>query len=179
MKNHTSNNGRFPGMLIPTIVMGILAITLILIAYYRGDGEHILGLKSGGSMLIQIIPLLLFAMIVAGMIQVLIPNELISKWIGAESGIRGLLIGTAMGGITPGGPIISMPIAAGLLRTGASLGTMVAFMTSWSLIAASRLPLEVGVMGWKFTLIRLACTFFFPPIAGFLADRLFSHVTVV
>ena len=166
-------------MLIPTIVMGTLAITLILIAYYRGDGEHILGLKSGGSMLIQIIPLLLFAMIVAGMIQVLIPNELISKWIGAESGIRGLLIGTAMGGITPGGPIISMPIAAGLLRTGASLGTMVAFMTSWSLIAASRLPLEVGVMGWKFTLIRMACTFFFPPIAGFLADRFFSGVNVV
>lgn len=166
-------------MLIPTIVMGTLALALILIAYYRGEGEHILGLKFGGSMLIQIIPLLLFAMIVAGMVQVLIPNELISKWIGAESGVRGLLIGAVMGGITPGGPIISMPIAAGLLRTGASLGTMVAFVTSWSLIAVSRLPMEVGLMGWKFSLIRLACTFFFPPIAGFLADRLFSHVSVV
>ncbi len=166
-------------MLIPTIVMGTLALALILIAYYRGDGEHILGLKFGGSMLIQIIPLLLFAMVVAGMIQVLIPNELISKWIGEESGVRGLLIGAVMGGITPGGPIISMPIAAGLLRSGASLGTMVAFVTAWSLIAVSRLPLEVGMMGWKFALIRLACTFFFPPIAGFLADRLFSHVNVV
>jgi len=34
-------------------------------------------------------------------------------------------------------------------------------------------------MGWKFSLIRLACTFFFPPIAGFLADRFFSGVNVV
>jgi len=159
--------------------MGTLAIALILIAYFRGDGEHILGLKSGWSMLIQVIPLLLFAMVVAGMVQVLVPQELISRWVGAESGFRGLLIGTVMGGITPGGPIISMPIAAGLLRAGASLGTMVAFITSWSLIAASRLPLEVGVMGWKFTLVRLACTFFFPPMAGFLADRFFSHVNVV
>ena len=166
-------------MLVPTIVMGVLAIVLIFIAYNRGGGEHILGLKSTGNMLVQLIPLLILALIVAGMIQVLIPQELISKWVGAESGFRGLLIGTALGGFTPGGPFVSMPIAAGLLRAGASIGTMVAFMTAWSLLAVARLPIEVGLMGWKFTLIRLACTFFFPPIAGFIASRLFSGVEVI
>ena len=166
-------------MLIPTIVMGVLAIALTFLAYNRGGGEHILGLKSGGSMFIQIIPLLIFAMIIAGMVQVLIPQEMISKWVGAESGLRGLLIGTVMGGFTPGGPFVSMPVAAGLLRTGAGIGTMVAFMTAWSLLAVARLPLEIGVMGWKFTLIRLACTFFFPPIAGFIASRFFSGVNVI
>jgi len=166
-------------MLIPTIVMGVLAIALIIIAYNQGGDAHIAGLKFGGNMLLQMIPLLIFALIVAGMIQVLLPRELISRWVGAESGLRGLLIGTALGGITPGGPYVTMPIAAGLLRAGASLGTMVAFMTSWSLVAVSRLPLEIGVMGWKFALIRLACTFFFPPIAGFIADRLFSGASVI
>ncbi len=166
-------------MLVPTIVMGVLAIVLTFLAYNRGGGEHILGLKSGGSMFIQIIPLLIFAMIIAGMIQVLIPQEMISKWVGAESGFRGLLIGTVMGGFTPGGPFVSMPVAAGLLRAGAGIGTMVAFMTAWSLLAVARLPLEIGVMGWKFTLIRLACTFFFPPVAGFIASRFFSGVNVI
>ena len=166
-------------MLIPTIVMGLLAIILTFIAYNRGGGEHILGLKSGGSMLLQLVPLLIFALIVAGMVQVLLPQEMISKWVGAESGFRGLLIGTVMGGFTPGGPFVSMPIAAGLLRAGAGIGTMIAFMTAWSLLAVARLPLEIGVMGWKFTLIRLACTFFFPPIAGLIANRLFSGVNVI
>ena len=166
-------------MLIPTIVMGLLAIILTFIAYNRGGGEHILGLKSGGSMLLQLVPLLIFALIVAGMVQVLLPQEMISKWVGAESGFRGLLIGTVMGGFTPGGPFVSMPIAAGLLRAGAGIGTMVAFITAWSLLAVARLPLEIGVMGWKFTLIRLACTFFFPPIAGLIANRLFSGVNVI
>ena len=166
-------------MLIPTIVMGVLAIALTFLAYNRGGGEHILGLKSGGSMFIQIIPLLIFAMIIAGMVQVLIPQEMISKWVGAESGLRGLLIGTVMGGFTPGGPFVSMPVAAGLLRTGAGIGTMVAFMTTWSLLAVARLPLEIGVMGWKFTLIRLACTFFFPPIAGVIANIFFSRTSVI
>ena len=165
-------------MLIPTIIMGTLAIVLTIISYTKGEGGHILGLKSAGNLLLQIIPLLIFAFIVAGMIQNLIPKEMISKWVGTESGFRGILIGTALGGITPGGPYVTMPIAAGLLRTGAGLGTMVAFITSWSLIAVARLPMEVGLMGWKFTLIRLACTFFFPPIAGLIANRLFSGVSV-
>ena len=166
-------------MLIPTIVMGVIAIALLIIAYQKGGGEHILGLKSAGNILLQIIPLLIFAFIVAGMIQVLIPTEMVSRWIGTESGFRGILIGTAIGGLTPGGPFVTLPIAAGLLRTGASIGTMVAFMTAWSLLAFSRLPLEIGLLGWKFTVIRLACTFFFPIIAGLIANRFFSGFTFI
>jgi len=158
--------------------MGVLAIVLIFIAYSKGGGEHIVGLKSAGNMLVQIIPLLIFAFIIAGMVQVLLPFEMISKWLGAESGFRGILIGTVVGGFAPGGPYVSLPVAAGLLRVGASVGTMVAFLTSWSLWAISRLPLEIGIMGWKFTLIRIACTFFFPPIAGLIANRLFSGVVL-
>ena len=159
--------------------MGVIAIALLFIGYQKGGGEHILGLKSAGNLLLQIIPLLIFAFIVAGMVQVLVPTEAISKWIGTESGLRGILIGTVAGGIAPGGPFISLPIAAALLRAGASIGTMVAFLTGWSLWAVTRLPLEVGIMGWKFTLIRLACTFFFPPVAGWIANTLFSRVNVV
>lgn len=164
-------------MLIPTIIMGVIAIALLFIGYQKG--LHIQGLKTSGNMLMQIAPLLIFAFIVAGMIQLLIPQEAISRWVGVESGFRGLLIGSALGGLMPGGPMISLPVAAGLLRMGASIGTMVAFLTGWSLLAISRLPMEIGLMGWKFALIRLACVFFFPPVAGLIADRLFSSVDVV
>ncbi len=165
-------------MLIPTIIVGVIAIALLFIGYQKGGGEHIMGLKSTGNLLTQIIPLLIFAFIIAGMLQVLLPPEMISKWVGGESGLRGILLGTAIGGFMPGGPYISLPIAAGLLRVGASVGTMVALLTAWSLVAVLRLPMEIGIMGWKFTLIRLACTFFFPPIAGLIANRFFSGVSL-
>ncbi len=161
-------------MLIPTIIMGVLAIILLFIGYHKGEGQHIGGLKSAASMTIDILPLLIFAFVVAGMVQVLLPRELLSRWIGRESGMRGIFIGTVAGGLTPGGPYISLPLVAGLLRSGASVGTMVAFLTAWSLWAVSRLPMEIGILGWKFTLIRIASTFFFPPIAGLLAQIFFS-----
>lgn len=163
-------------MLIPTIVMGVIAVALLVIGYLRGGGEHIMGLKSGGTLLLQILPLLIFAIIIAGMIQVLVPAELISRWVGAESGIRGIFIGTVVGAVMPGGPFVCLPIAAGLLRVGASIGTMVAFLAAWSLWAVSRLPLDIAILGWQFTLIRLACTFFFPPIAGLIANFIFPNV---
>jgi len=161
-------------MLIATVIMGVLAIILVSVGYYKGGGEHVLGLKSAMSMTVQILPLVIFAFIVAGMVQVLIPHEFLSKWIGKGSGIRGILIGTVAGSLVTGGPYVSLPIAAGLLRSGASVGTTVAFLTGWSLLAFGRLPLEVGIMGWKFTLIRMVSTFLFPPIAGLIANRLFS-----
>ncbi len=167
-----------PPMLIPTIVLGVIAVVLLFIGYYQGEGRHITGTKMGLSMLVDIIPLLIFALIVAGMVQVLMPPEMVGKWVGAESGLRGILIGTVAGGIAPGGPYVSLPIALGLMKSGAGIGTMVAFLTGWSLWAFARMPMDVGILGWKLSLIRLACTFFFPPIAGLIAHLLFSDVKI-
>jgi uncharacterized membrane protein YraQ (UPF0718 family) len=170
--------GRNSRMLIPTIIMAAFAVVLIFIGYYKGGGQHITGMKTARNMIVEILPLLFFAFIAAGMIQVLFPQELLSKWVGAESGLRGILIGTAAGGFLPGGPYVSLPIAAGLLRSGAGVGTMVAFLTGWSLWAVARLPMEAGILGWKFTLIRIASTFFFPPIAGLIAQTFFAGANI-
>ena len=161
-------------MLVPSALMGALAITLLIIGYCRGQEQHIVGMKSALNMTIEILPLLVFAFIVAGMVQVLVPRELLSKWVGVESGMRGIIIGAVAGGLSPGGPFVNLPLAAALLRSGASVGTMVAFLTGWSLWAVSRLPMEVGILGWKFTLIRIASTCFFPPIAGLVAQSFFG-----
>lgn len=168
--------GRKADMLIPTIIMGAIALILTFLAYTKGQSQHLVGLKSAATMTYQILPMLIFAFIIAGMIQVLLPRELVTKWIGAESGFRGILIGTVAGGFSPGGPYVSLPIAVGLLKSGAGVGTMVAYLTGWSLWAISRLPMELGMLGWRLSLIRLACTFFFPPIAGLLAQYFFSNI---
>src|SRR4030042_6736866 len=77
-------------MFIPTLIMGALAIVLFSITTIKGGGQNITGLKSAGWMIIEILPLLIFAFIVAGYIQILIPRELLSRWVGGESGFRGI-----------------------------------------------------------------------------------------
>lgn len=159
-------------MLIPTLIMAVLAVVLFTVATIKGNGQNIQGLKIGVQLTIQVLPLLIFAFIVAGLIQILLPSDLISKWVGIESGMRGILLGTIAGGLTPGGPYVSLPIVAGLLQSGASNGTMVAYITSWSLWAVARLPMEIGILGIRFTMIRMLSVLIFPPIAGIIANLL-------
>ncbi|MCU0722628.1 MAG: permease [Planctomycetes bacterium] len=157
-------------------MMAVLAGVLFAVAAGRGPGEHVRGLKVALGLSRQMVPILVCALVVAGMMQVLIPRELIGRWVGTESGMRGILIGSAAGAFAPGGPYVNLPIAAGLLQSGAGIGTMIAFLTSWSVIAIHRMPMEVGILGWKFTLVRLACSLLFPLAAGVLAWRFFSWV---
>jgi uncharacterized membrane protein YraQ (UPF0718 family) len=160
----------------PTVVMFVIALVLFIIASMQGEGKNVAGLKSAWNMTLQIIPLLIFAFIIAGLAQTLLPRDLVSRWVGDESGVRGILVGTLAGALTPGGPYVSLPIAAGLLKTGASIPTMVAFVTGWSLLAVARLPLDVGIMGWRFTLIHRVSVLILAPIAGLLASLLIKLI---
>ncbi len=154
-------------MLIPTLIMFGLTLIFSFVAYSKG--QHVQGLKAGCQMTMQTLPLLVFAFFMAGMVQVILPSEVVSKWIGEDSGFRGILLGTVAGACTPGGPYVSLPIVAGLLRSGAGAGTLVAFMTGWSLWAFSRLPMEIAIIGWRMTVVRFLSVLIFPPLAGLLA----------
>ena len=68
----------------------------------------------------------------AGLITVLIPPDLIGHAIGEESGVRGVLIATVAGILTPGGPFLQFPLVASLARGGAGVGPLAAYLTAWS-----------------------------------------------
>lgn len=156
-------------MLVPTIVLGIIAFVLLAIGYSKGQNQHIAGLKFAFNMTFNVILMLVFAFIISGMVQALVPKELLLRWVGAQSGWRGILIGAVAGGLTPGGPYTGMPVAVALFQSGASISTMVAFLTGWSIWAFARLPLEFGLLGWRLTVVRLISTLVFPVLAGFFA----------
>ena len=90
-------------MLIPTIMMVFLAGILFAIGRYKG--QHMSGLKSGLTMTLEILPLLILAFTVAIMVQGLLPHQLLSKWGGAESGIREMLNGSIAVDFTAGYPL--------------------------------------------------------------------------
>ena len=163
-------------MNVATLVMAVIAVILLFFAYFQGGDLHLAGLKLGAGMLVQVLPLLRFAFVIAGLVQVLIPQDLILKWLGEKSGFKGILIGCIAGGLTPGGPYVSFPIVASLYKGGAGIGTVVAYVTAWSLWAVGRLPFEISLLGPKLTLIRFLSTLIFPPLAGLIARIFFSRL---
>lgn len=162
-------------MFLTTIIMIILAVIFGIIALLEGKPVFLSGANSGLKLFLEILPMLFFAFVLAGFIQALIPKEAINRWVGKESGLKGIFIGCLAGSLVPGGPYTSFPIVASLVKTGASIGTMVSFITAWSLWAFTRLPIEIGVVGFKLAFVRLVSTFLFPPLAGIIAQFLFGR----
>ncbi|MBP8614529.1 MAG: permease [Firmicutes bacterium] len=125
--------------------------------------------KSGFHLFLRYLILILAAMLVAAYVQALIPKELITAYLGKQSGLRGILVGTVIGGLTPGSPYAAMPFFAAIVGMGASIPTGVAMVCAWGLWSIGRLPFEAAVMGSKFTLIRVMSSIFLPIVAGLIA----------
>ncbi len=163
-------NGR--QMLIPTLIIGVMVLVAVYFARQKGlpmaEGVH-----SSLWLTLEILPLLLMAFFLAAILPDLLPKEQIQAWVGREAGMRGILIGTLAGALTPGGPFVSFPLVFVLMKGGASVGTLVAFVTSWGTLGINRLPIEIGVVGWRFTAIRYVCSLVLPFLAGTLARLLF------
>jgi uncharacterized membrane protein YraQ (UPF0718 family) len=153
-----------------TVVLAVVAAILLVVAFWRGRELPLAGLLAGGRTLWRNLPLLLLGFVIAGLAQVLIPKELITRWLGAGTGIKGVLIGCLVGGLVPGAPYATFPLVAALYQGGASVGAVVGFVSAWGLWSVARLPVEIALIDPKPALIRYAVTFVVPPIAGLLAN---------
>jgi len=158
------------------VMLGLLA-ALAVLAGLRGGGEFVSrGFGDGANLLLRFAPLIVVSFLTAGFAELLIPQEWVRQRLGEESGISGILIGVGAGIITPSGPFVSLPIAAVLLRSGAGIGPVVAFIAGWSLLAVHRLVAwEIPILGPRIALQRYAVCLILPIVAGLIA-RAFARL---
>ena len=151
-----------------TLILAVLTVILLALALWRGGGLASAGLLAAGRTLWRNLLILVLSFVIAGLVQVLIPRELITRWLGAQAGFKGVLIGCVVGGLVPGAPYAVFPLVAALYQAGAGLGAVVGFVSAWSLWSVTRLPVEMALIEPKAALVRYAVTFVVPPIAGLL-----------
>lgn len=158
------------------LLMVSLAAIVTFIAYRRGTMGA--GFSQTAALLWQVAPVLIPAFILAGMVSVILPMENLTRWLGAEAGFRGLLLGTLAGALTPGGPFLAFPMLAVLLKGGVSVGVVTAYLTAWSLLGVHRiLAFEIPILGLRFVAVRVAASIVAPVAMGFIAQVLWSRLS--
>ena len=147
----------------------LVAISVVLV--WRRDGMHgVVEILYGDLALFGgILPRVLAGCLLGAFIAEILPHEKISRSLGPESGLKGLLIGTAFGAILPGGPFTAYPVAAALLTIGADFGATIAMVVSWTLIGYGRaVAWELPILGTDFTIWRIVLSLPIPILAGAL-----------
>lgn len=158
------------------IILAIIVFSLAGFAWRRGGSPLAFeGAISATNTILSVLPLLIAAFLVAGLIQALITQDLVTNWLGTKSGWRGIFLAGLGGAITPGGPYVYYPIAAVLLESGASIGVLVTYIAAKNLWSLTRFPFEISLLGPYLTSARILVTFVIPPLLGILADILFGN----
>lgn len=118
----------------------------------------------------EILPKVIAGTLIGELVRRLVPREVIVKWLGEGSGLRGLMIAAFIGFLFPAGPFTVFPLAASLLLIGADRGAAVAFVTGWLLIGLNRaLIWELPFFGADLVGLRMLLSCWMPVAAGLLA----------
>ncbi len=161
-------------MLIVGAVLWAVVIALLVHAWRMPGRKVEAAIRiagRNGRIFVAVVPT---ALIAAGFLAPLIPEELVGRWLGEAAGAQGVLIGTLVGWLMPVPPVVLFPIVAVLLKSGAGFAQMTALVAAWNVFGFHRtLPLELPVMGGYFVSVRLLSCFLIPPAAG-LTVMLFS-----
>ncbi|RIE07085.1 permease [Candidatus Cryosericum odellii] len=120
------------------------------------------GLKAFEGILSQF---LIVLMLVAIVLAVFDPAT-ISRLLGAGSGFMGIMIASLVGAITLIPGFVAFPAAAELLRNGAGVTQIAAFVSSLMMVGIVTLPLEIRYFGKKAAIGRNTLAFAFSIVAA-------------
>ncbi len=155
-------------MNVTAIFINIFSLLLLLIAFIKDRKKTKQALKIALKSFIAILPMVLIIIILIGLLLSFVSSSDISTIIGEQSGFSGVLIVALFGSVMHIPSLISFPLAASVLKNGASVMAVAAFITTLTMIGLLMLPLEIKELGKKMALLRNGLSFVFAILIALL-----------
>jgi len=156
--------------LLIDIILWSTVIGVGYAVYLRGPKMLTTSIRDGSLDFIRIVPRIALGVIGSGYIAAVIPQEIITAWLGPDSGWLGVATAALAGAATPGGPVVGFSIGAVALKAGAGPPQVLAYVIAWALFAFQRLLLwEIPFMPGRFVWFRAAVCTPFPFLAAAIA----------
>ncbi|MBS3814571.1 MAG: permease [Candidatus Bipolaricaulota bacterium] len=111
-------------------------------------------------------------MILMGLFKVWVSKEMVIKYLGKASGLKGILIAALLGS-TPTGPLyVAFPLAAAMIDKGARILNIVVFLSAWACIKIPQEMIEIQFLGLKFMAARLVLTVLLVSVMGLVIEKI-------
>ncbi len=146
-------------MNITVIIINSIAIIGLIIAFIVSKEKAIKSLKIASKSFFKMLPMIFIIILAIGLLLGFVPPDQISRFVGEQSGIGGVVLIGIVGALMHIPALISFPLAASLLEGGASITAVAAFITTLTMIGTITLPLEIKELGKKMALLRNGLSF--------------------
>ncbi|RLA87794.1 MAG: hypothetical protein DRG20_07055 [Deltaproteobacteria bacterium] len=128
---------------------------LALIASFIADKKKTFkAIKMGYKKFVNILPPFLIMLILVSVILFLVPDRVISNYLGVSHKFYGFLFAIFFGSITLMPGFIAYPLCGILLQKGVPYMTLSAFSTTLMMVGILTFPIEREYFGTKVTIIR-------------------------
>ena len=157
------------------ISLYIIMVILLIISFVFDKEKTYKSLQRGWMKITKILPGYLKLLILLSLI-LLVPEEILVKFLGGNNIFLGLILGLIVGSITMMPGFIAYPLAGILVSRGVSYMVIAAFISTLMLVGILTYPVEKEYMGVKATIYRNIAGFIIGAIIALAAGVFYGEV---
>ena len=131
----------------------------VLVSAILDRKKTFMALKIAWKKFAKILPAFLTMLILVSIILFLVPDTMISHYLGNESKLIGVAFASAFGSITLMPGFVAYPLCGILLEKGVSYMVLAAFTTTLMMVGILTYPVEKEYFGVKVTIVRNVISF--------------------
>lgn len=144
-----------------TLVLYGVTAMLLACSLFKDRKKTLQALRKAFKALEHILPEFLVVILLVGLLLALMDPAFISRLIGVDSGIFGMVLALLVGSITLIPGFIAFPTAVMLLQGGAGYMQIGAFISTLMMVGVVTIPVEKNYFGLKLTVLRNSLAFIF------------------
>jgi len=142
------------GISLPVIVINLFVLVILIVSFSKSKEKTLQGLRMAIKSFVKMMPYIIIIVLFIGIMQGFFSKEIITQYLGKSSGFSGVIFAGIVGAILYIPSLISFPLVASLIESGASIMVAAAFITTLTMVGFITLPLEIKVLGKKLAILR-------------------------
>ena len=146
-------------MSITVIFINLFALGCLIFAYVKDREKTKQSLLVAVKSFFRILPTVLVIIVIIGLFLAFVSPTEVIKFAGEQAGFAGILIIAVAGAILYVPALISFPLAASLLQSGAGVAAVAAFITTLTMVGVVTLPMEIRELGKRMAFLRNGLSF--------------------
>ncbi len=151
-----------------TICLWIITLTWFIGSIIKDKNKTFGSIKMSSGMMRNMIGEIIGILFLIGLILTFIPPETIKQYLGQSNVVLSTIVSAFVGSITLIPAFVAFPLVGSLVKAGASIVPIVAFLTTLTMVGFVTFPLEKREFGMKFALVRNCLSFGFAIIIALI-----------
>jgi uncharacterized membrane protein YraQ (UPF0718 family) len=150
-----------------SFVLLSITLTALMVSFWKDRERTRKALLLSYRSFMALVPSLLGMTGLVGLVLGLIPQDMLSNLFKFH-GIEGFVLIALVGAIVTMPAPVAFPLAGSLLKLGASLPDLAAFITTLTMVGLVTAPMEMAYFGKRFTIVRQSLSFILAIMIGVL-----------